>query len=60
MRQPSPRPDPWPRAAVRALARPLAWALLLCVAGATTWTTSARAQPPVPIICETTSLMRLV
>ena len=44
MSQPYPRPDPWPRAAVRALARPLAWALLLCVAGAATWTTSARAQ----------------
>ena len=44
MSRPYPRPDPCPRAAWRALARPVAWALLLCVAGAATWTTSARAQ----------------
>ena len=40
MPRPYPRPGPWTRAAWRALA----WALLLCVAGASTWTTSARAQ----------------
>ncbi len=40
MHRPYPRPSPSTRAAWRALA----WALLLCVAGASTWTTSARAQ----------------
>ena len=40
MHRPYPRPSPSTRAAWRALA----WALLLCVAGASTWTTSARTQ----------------
>ena len=44
MSQPCIRPGPQKSSVLRALARPLGWALLFCTADVSPWTTSARAQ----------------